>query len=527
MLTSGGRRRGGRRRRRRRPRAAASGRARGGPARAPGRRGTSRRPAGRRSRKRGPGAVRPSRRTTPVVSAARCSCPAATMPRARRSPRRARARTPGASAAMRGDRVGAAGVGAGGTRPLRAQPQPLAAEPERRALVAEQRTEPAGPRQASAAVAAEHDRAGAGQDEHAGPATERAEERDLGVGDHLDVVGESAQAATKRCALGGGPHAARRDDQRVDPAPPRSRLGKTLARSGTRLTRFTRARGASIAKDDGADPRTAEIDADGERTNAAVEPQTWLTVPLIMRRGRRRARAAGNRRQTTGHRGTGDAAVPAASGGGYHGQGLHGVAAGRKCDRGTGHEPARGGAGRGRPCRPRHPAHRRRILRSPRQPSRLALEQRRLEVRRIAADLFDFDEISRRALSRHWTARTAEEQAEFVRLFTDLLERTYLGRIESYAGEKIVYLGETVDGSFATVRSKVVTRRRARDPARLPAAPARRPLEGLRRPHRPRELRGDLPQRVRPDHAAGTLRRARRAPAQAERSPPSALVRSR
>ncbi len=98
------------------------------------------------------------------------------------------------------------------------------------------------------------------------------------------------------------------------------------------------------------------------------------------------------------------------------------------------------------------------------QPSRLAMEQRRLEVRRVAADLFDFDEISRRALSRHWTVRSPEEQAEFVRLFTDLLERTYLGRIESYSGETIVYMGETVDGLFATVRSKVVTRRRGETP---------------------------------------------------------------
>jgi len=91
-------------------------------------------------------------------------------------------------------------------------------------------------------------------------------------------------------------------------------------------------------------------------------------------------------------------------------------------------------------------------------------QQRRLELRRVAAELFDFNEISRRALSRHWAARTPEEQAEFTRLFTDLLERTYVGRIESYSGESIVYLGEAVDGSFATVRSKVVTRRRTETP---------------------------------------------------------------
>lgn len=98
------------------------------------------------------------------------------------------------------------------------------------------------------------------------------------------------------------------------------------------------------------------------------------------------------------------------------------------------------------------------------QAQRQAQQQRRLELRRIAAELFDFDEIARRALSRHWTTRSPKEQAEFTRLFTDLLERTYLGRIESYSGEKIIYLGEVVDGSFATVRSKVITRRRIETP---------------------------------------------------------------
>ena len=98
-------------------------------------------------------------------------------------------------------------------------------------------------------------------------------------------------------------------------------------------------------------------------------------------------------------------------------------------------------------------------------PSRRATaEQRRVEIRRVATDLFDFDEISRRALSRYWTARSPEEQAEFIRLFTDLLERSYAGRIESYSGEKIVYLGEIVDGPFATVRSKVITRRNTETP---------------------------------------------------------------
>src|SRR5215813_13642086 len=57
-------------------------------------------------------------------------------------------------------------------------------------------------------------------------------------------------------------------------------------------------------------------------------------------------------------------------------------------------------------------------------------EMRRAEIRRVASDLFDFDEMARRTLSRHWNARTPEERAEFVRLFTDLLEGSYVSRIE-------------------------------------------------------------------------------------------------
>ena len=83
-------------------------------------------------------------------------------------------------------------------------------------------------------------------------------------------------------------------------------------------------------------------------------------------------------------------------------------------------------------------------------------EMRRAEIRRVAAELFDFDEMARRTLSRHWTGRTRAEQAEFVPLFTDLLERSYIGRIEGYTGEKIAYVGETVDGAYAVVRSRIV-----------------------------------------------------------------------
>jgi phospholipid transport system substrate-binding protein len=89
----------------------------------------------------------------------------------------------------------------------------------------------------------------------------------------------------------------------------------------------------------------------------------------------------------------------------------------------------------------------------------ISQERRRAEVQRIADRLFDFPEMARRALALHWRERSPREQSEFVAVFKQLLGRAYIGRLEGYAGEQIVYLGETVDAEFATVRSKIVTGR--------------------------------------------------------------------
>jgi phospholipid transport system substrate-binding protein len=62
--------------------------------------------------------------------------------------------------------------------------------------------------------------------------------------------------------------------------------------------------------------------------------------------------------------------------------------------------------------------------------------------------------------ARHWKDRSAQEQEEFIRLFTDLLELSYLTTIENYAGEKITFLGESVSSPYAQVRSRITTHRR-------------------------------------------------------------------
>jgi len=84
--------------------------------------------------------------------------------------------------------------------------------------------------------------------------------------------------------------------------------------------------------------------------------------------------------------------------------------------------------------------------------------ERRATVRKIAVEVFDVNETARRALGRHWAARSPAEREEFVQLFTDLLDRTYVSRIDQYGGEKVRFVGETIDGDTALVKTKIVTK---------------------------------------------------------------------
>jgi phospholipid transport system substrate-binding protein len=85
--------------------------------------------------------------------------------------------------------------------------------------------------------------------------------------------------------------------------------------------------------------------------------------------------------------------------------------------------------------------------------------ERQAAVRAAVIDLLDFTEISRRALARHWRPLSAAEREEFVGLFRALLDRTYLPQIQLYQGERVQFVGESVDGGFAAVQAHVLTRR--------------------------------------------------------------------
>jgi phospholipid transport system substrate-binding protein len=85
--------------------------------------------------------------------------------------------------------------------------------------------------------------------------------------------------------------------------------------------------------------------------------------------------------------------------------------------------------------------------------------ERKKLIRQAVDERFDWEEMSRRTLARHWRKRTASEKKEFIELFGKLLERTYLDKVEGYSGEKVSYENEMVDGKYGIVQVKIITKK--------------------------------------------------------------------
>ena len=88
------------------------------------------------------------------------------------------------------------------------------------------------------------------------------------------------------------------------------------------------------------------------------------------------------------------------------------------------------------------------------KPSRT--KERRTIIRKTINERFDFEEMAQRSLALHLKKRTQEEKKEFVSLYTDLLEKSYIKKIESYTDEKILYLDEIIDDEYAVVKTKII-----------------------------------------------------------------------
>ena len=97
------------------------------------------------------------------------------------------------------------------------------------------------------------------------------------------------------------------------------------------------------------------------------------------------------------------------------------------------------------------------VLRDPELKTVEKKGERRSRLRKILYPRFDFAEMAKRSLGAHWRRRTPSERKEFIRIFSELLERSYVRYIDSYNGEKFVYLREKLDGNYAEVESQIIT----------------------------------------------------------------------
>lgn len=84
--------------------------------------------------------------------------------------------------------------------------------------------------------------------------------------------------------------------------------------------------------------------------------------------------------------------------------------------------------------------------------------QRRDAIRAAAEPAFDWREMSSRSMGVHWQARSEVERAEFVELFRDLIQRSYMTHVERYSGEPVRFTGEKVDGNLGVVNTRIGTR---------------------------------------------------------------------
>jgi phospholipid transport system substrate-binding protein len=97
------------------------------------------------------------------------------------------------------------------------------------------------------------------------------------------------------------------------------------------------------------------------------------------------------------------------------------------------------------------------ILTNPQLQGEGKKQERRKRLREVIFVRFDFQEMAQRSLGAHWQRPTPKEQAEFIKVFSDLLEKTYVDKIESYNNEKFIYANERIDGPYAEVSSKMRT----------------------------------------------------------------------
>lgn len=81
---------------------------------------------------------------------------------------------------------------------------------------------------------------------------------------------------------------------------------------------------------------------------------------------------------------------------------------------------------------------------------------RHIILRQVIADRLATRRMAQNALNPFWQQATSQQRRRFVELFEKLLDRSYLGLVETYTQGTLHYTGEFVRGGRAIVRTRVI-----------------------------------------------------------------------
>ena len=81
--------------------------------------------------------------------------------------------------------------------------------------------------------------------------------------------------------------------------------------------------------------------------------------------------------------------------------------------------------------------------------------ERRIKLREIIDERFDFPEMAKRSLGANWLKLTPEQQTEFVNVFSQLLSKTYMNRVEEAKPGMISVNTEQLEFPRSIVKTKV------------------------------------------------------------------------
>lgn len=83
-------------------------------------------------------------------------------------------------------------------------------------------------------------------------------------------------------------------------------------------------------------------------------------------------------------------------------------------------------------------------------------KERRQRILEVVEHMFDFRDMARSSLGQTWHSISTAEQDKFVDLFRQLIEERYIGKIDAYENQKVVYGKELVKGDKALIYTDII-----------------------------------------------------------------------